>query len=65
MKLEVNKTLQGHVLDMLKLIPDESIDCIITSPPYYQLRNYINIEIHPDNVELNQDRIERKLGMFA
>lgn len=28
-------------------------------------RNYINIEIHPDNVELNQDRIERKLGMFA
>lgn len=36
----INKTLQGHVLDMLKLIPDESIDCIITSPPYYQLRNY-------------------------
>lgn len=27
-------------------------------------RNYINIELHPDNVQLNQDRIERKLGMF-
>ena len=31
---------QGHVLDKLKEIPDNSIDCIITSSPYYGLRNY-------------------------
>ena len=31
---------QGHVLDRLKEIPDNSIDCIITSSPYYGLRNY-------------------------
>jgi len=24
----------GHVLDVLKLIPDESVDLIVTSPPY-------------------------------
>jgi len=31
---------QGDVLKALKLIPDESVDCIITSPPYYGQRFY-------------------------
>lgn len=31
---------EGHVLTELKKIPDNSIDCICTSPPYYGLRNY-------------------------
>lgn len=30
----------GHVLDKLKLIESESVDCVITSPPYWGLRNY-------------------------
>ena len=30
----------GNVLDALKQIPDDSVDCIITSPPYYGLRMY-------------------------
>ena len=30
----------GHVIDKLKEIPDNSIDCIVTSPPYYGLRKY-------------------------
>jgi len=29
-----------HVLQALKQIPDNSVDCIITSPPYYGLRSY-------------------------
>ncbi|MEM3860751.1 MAG: DNA methyltransferase, partial [Candidatus Micrarchaeaceae archaeon] len=29
-----------HVLDALKQIADNSIDCIVTSPPYYGLRFY-------------------------
>ena len=28
------KLLQGDCLDLMKLIPDESIDCIITDLPY-------------------------------
>ena len=28
------KLLNGHVLDMLNKIPDESVDCIVTSCPY-------------------------------
>ena len=34
------KILQGDVLEKIKEIPDESIDTIITSPPYYALRDY-------------------------
>jgi len=32
--------LIGNAIDGLKSIPDESIDCCITSPPYYGLRDY-------------------------
>lgn len=32
--------LIGDVIKALKKIPDKSIDVIITSPPYYQQRNY-------------------------
>ena len=30
----------GNVLDKLKEIPDNSVDCVCTSPPYYGLRFY-------------------------
>lgn len=29
-----NTVLQGDCLELMKDIPDNSIDCIITSPPY-------------------------------
>jgi len=31
---------QGDVLEVLQSLPDESVDCIITSPPYWGLRDY-------------------------
>ena len=37
---EPNKIYQGHVLEVLKTFPDESVDMIITSPPYFGLRDY-------------------------
>jgi len=40
MKIELNKIYQGDALEVLKTFPDESIDCIITSPPYFNLRDY-------------------------
>ncbi|MBA7487137.1 hypothetical protein ES707_22699 [subsurface metagenome] len=36
----VNKILCGHTLDILKQFPDECIDTIITSIPYWGLRDY-------------------------
>src|SRR6202046_4498721 len=38
--MEVNKFLQGDALDILKTLPDESVDTCITSPPYWGLRDY-------------------------
>jgi len=32
--------IQGHSLDVLKGMPDEMFNCIITSPPYWGLRDY-------------------------
>jgi DNA modification methylase len=32
--------LQGDVLAMLKTLPDESVQCVVTSPPYWGLRDY-------------------------
>ena len=32
--------MEGHILDVVKGFPSESIDCVVTSPPYWSLRNY-------------------------
>lgn len=34
------KIINGDSLKVLKTLDTESIDCIITSPPYWQLRDY-------------------------
>lgn len=36
----LGRVLVGEVLDQLKRIPAASVDCVVTSPPYYRLRNY-------------------------
>ena len=36
----VNKVLQGDCLEVMPLIPEKSIDMILTSPPYDNLRTY-------------------------
>lgn len=39
-ELKLNHIYQGDNLSILKTFPDESIDCCITSPPYWALRDY-------------------------
>jgi DNA adenine methylase len=39
-KENLYQILCGDVLTMMKRIPDASVDCIITSPPYWQKRDY-------------------------
>ena len=34
------RIFNGNSLDVLKTLPDESVDCCVTSPPYYALRDY-------------------------
>jgi site-specific DNA-methyltransferase (adenine-specific) len=35
-----NRIVQGDALTILRKLPDESVDSIVTSPPYYALRDY-------------------------
>jgi len=38
--MELNKIYKGTCLEVMRTFPDKSIDCVITSPPYWQLRDY-------------------------
>lgn len=43
----------GDASDVLESLPAASVDCVVTSPPYYGLRDYgvegqIGLEAHPD-----------------
>ncbi len=40
MELELNTIHLGDVLKQLRLLPDGSVNCIVTSPPYWGLRDY-------------------------
>ena len=47
------RILQGDCRDVLKTLPDESVHCVVTSPPYFGLRDYgvagqIGLEDQPD-----------------
>ena len=36
----MNKILQGNVTDKLKEIESNTVQCVVTSPPYWGLRDY-------------------------
>lgn len=38
--MELNRIYCGDALEVLKSFPSESVNCCITSPPYYGLRDY-------------------------
>lgn len=44
----------GDVRRALKLIPDESVDCVITSPPYWKQRDYK----HPEQIGQESSHLE-------
>lgn len=65
-ELETNKVYLGNTLEVLKAFPSDSIDCVVTSPPYYMLRRYEGI---PDyiwdgdvNCEHDWHLLEKKPG---
>ena len=42
--MEINKIYQGNSLDLLKQLDDNSIDLVITSPPYADLKTYVDFK---------------------
>ena len=39
-ELQRNTILTGDAAARLAELPEASVDCVVTSPPYYQLRDY-------------------------
>jgi len=65
-----NKIICGDSFKVLKTIPGESIDCVVTSPPYWALRDYgvtgqigleSSIEEYLDKLILIFDEVKRVL----
>ena len=53
----------GHATDVLATLPQASVDCIVTSPPYYGQRDYrvkdqLGLEDHP------QEYVDKLVGVF-
>ncbi|KKN01893.1 hypothetical protein LCGC14_1123140, partial [marine sediment metagenome] len=38
--MKTNIVIQGDAKSVLQTLPNESIDCVMTSPPYWALRDY-------------------------
>ena len=64
--MKTNYTLVGDVLDKLKDLPEESIQCCVTSPPYWGLRNYqeekqLGLEETPEEFVENMVKVFREV----
>ena len=57
------KILQGDAYDRMREIEDESIDCIVTSPPYWQLRDY-GIEGQLGLEKTAEEYLEKLIAVF-
>ena len=61
-----DRIFQGDCLEVLKTLPDESVDCCVTSPPYYGLRDYgcngqIGLEETPEKYVENLVNVFREV----
>ena len=57
-----NKVLQGDCIESLKTLDDESINCCVTSPPYWGLRDYgetnqLGLEETPEEYVANMVKV--------
>ena len=59
-----NKVLFGDSLELIKDIPDESVSLIITSPPYFQQREYTKNEKEIGNEKEVLDYVNKLSTLF-
>lgn len=60
----INKVSNGDSLEVLKKIPDNSIDLVITSPPYFQQRDYGNGKNEIGNEKIEKEYLNNLLNIF-
>ena len=61
----VNKVLCGNCLELMKNIPDNSIDLTVTSPPYDTLRDYKGFHFNFEMIAKQLYRITKEGGVVV
>jgi site-specific DNA-methyltransferase (adenine-specific) len=69
-EIKRNRIIVGDALGTLRTLPSDSVDCVITSPPYFLLRNYgvedqigaeTNVKIYVKRIVSVGDEVARVL----
>ena len=61
--MELNKIYLGNSLEVIKTFDTESINCVITSPPYYKLRFY-GIQGEIGQEDIMEDYLDNLINLF-
>ena len=67
----MNEIIKGNCLTKLQKLEDQSVNCCVTSPPYWGLRDYghkdqLGLERTPDSISIKEkiDIIRIKIANF-
>lgn len=61
----INNIVHGNCLDIMKYFEDESVDLVITSPPYDNLRNYNGYKFNFESIVRELFRVIKKGGVVV
>jgi len=61
----INKIIQGDCVEVMKDIPKEKIDLVVTSPPYDNLRNYNGYTFNFEAIAKGLFRVIKKGGIVV
>jgi len=64
-KLPIDQILHGDAVGVMKTFPDNSIDLIVTSPPYDELRDYNGYSFDFENMVNELYRVIKKGGVIV
>ena len=62
--MKLNYIYQGNCLEVLKTFENNSINCCVTSPPYYGLRDY-GVDGQLGNEDTPDDYIDKLVNIFS
>ena len=63
--IELNKIYNEPCIETLRRMDDNSIDCVVTSPPYYALRKYTDSEFEIGREQTPTEYIDNLVEIFT
>ncbi len=63
--LPINQIICGDAVEVMKQMPEDSIDLTVTSPPYDELRNYKGYNFNFEDIAKGLFRVTKKGGVLV